>query len=392
MSCKLKKNIDVILLFVVCMSFFLYVIMSLNSDITVHIEQVMKINASEVSYPPNFIFYFTINFLSAFCNIEFILIAASSLLLAIATVAKYAISKSIIKSQLVEIKDANNYKIIVIALSLFFCFAIPDPYAYFVLQKMYLGRLVPMVWHNSTVILLFPFALLLYWKQLKFFDKNYKTTAKDILIVNGLVILNILIKPSFIFVYLPITFFFLLDRFKTDRLKIFLLNLTPLLTGGLFIIGQYYLIYKMQQGSFQSDASSIAISYPFEVTLLWFPAWYIPIAYLLSLALPIFTIIFFRDVFKHKPFKYAFALTILGLVISTFIIETGPRMAHGNFTWQNVVCAFLLMLATVSFLVPKFVREEKKTKKMKFLIALFFIHSLSGILYLLKYSVSGEFY
>jgi hypothetical protein len=392
-KCKLIKNIDIVLLFVVCVSIFSHIILHLISDITVHIDQVVKINSSEIPYPPNFLFYFTINFLSAFSNNLSFLNTVTILLLSLAAVAKYAISKNIIIRLTGEISDeGSKKKICIIALGLFFFFAIPDPYTVFVLDKMYLGRLVPIVWHNSTVIMLFPFAVLLYWKQLQLFDLSYKATTKDIVIINILVILNILIKPSFVFVYIPITFFFLLNRFKVEGLKAFVFYLSPMIIGGLFIIGQYYLIYKLQQGSFDPEASGIAISSPFEVTLLWIPKWYLPISFLLSFCLPIFTVFLFKDILKYKPFVYALALSITGVFISAFIMETGPRMTHGNFTWQNIICTFLLMLATVSYLTPKFLNVKQESKKVKFLLGLFIIHVLSGILYLINYAETHVYY
>lgn len=390
---KLIKSIDIVLLFFICVSIFSYIILHLISDITVHIDQVVKINSSEIPYPPNFLFYFTINFLSAFSNNLPFLNTATILVLSLAAVAKYAISKHIIVRLIGEISDEKiNHKISIITIGLFFFFAIPDPYTVFVLDKMYLGRLVPIVWHNSTVIMLFPFAILLYWKQLQLFDVSYKATNKDIVIINLLVILNILIKPSFVFVYIPITFFFLLQRFKMEGLKVFLFYLSPMITGGLFIIGQYYLIYILQQGSFHTEASGISISRPFAVTLLWIPGWYLPIAFFLSLALPICTMLLVKEITKYKPFVYAFTLTIAGVILSAFVLETGPRMTHGNFTWQNIICTFLLMLSTVSFLAPKFLDKKNVSWKIKFLLWLFLIHSISGIVYLIKYAVSHDFY
>ncbi|MGB0880999.1 MAG: hypothetical protein ACPGTO_10570 [Polaribacter sp.] len=315
------------------------------------------------------------------------------ILLSSATVAKYFLSKKIIfrltKKNKLQPRTQGIYYIF---FGLFFCFAIPDPFSYFVLNKMYLGRFVPVVWHNSTTILLFPFAILLFWKQLKIIDSVHKTTLSEILVINILVIINVLIKPSFLFVYMPVTFIFLLKNFKINKLKSLFLKLTPLFTGTVIIIAQYYLLFILQKGTGQHKSSSVEISQPFEVLNSWIPTWFIPISLLLSFALPIFSLFFYKEILKYKPFLYALCLTIFGILISAFLKETEDRMLHGNFMWQNIICAYLLFLATISFLIPKFFGNNLRSKKIIFLKGLFFAHALSGILYILKMTITLNYF
>lgn len=389
--CWLIKHFDLILLFIFCISVFSYIVIYVRTDIQVHLQQIIKINSNEVSYPPNLLFYFIVNLFSAFSSNKLVLSIVGITLLSSATVAKYAVSKKII-SDLNKKESFEKNKIYLVALGLFFCFAIPEPFSVFVLDKMYLGKLVPIVWHNSTTIFLFPFAIWLFWKQLKVFDLSHKTTTKEILVLNILVVLNILIKPAFLFTYLPITFFFLLHRIKVDSLKKFLLHLTPLFTGTIFILVQYYLIYILQKGSFQSETSSVVITAPFEALSLWIPMWFIPISFFLSLTLPIFSMILFKEIIRYKPFTYSLFLLVGGIIFSAVLMETGPRMDNGNFMWQNIICTFLLMLSTVSFLTPKFLSRTIKSKKIILLLGLFLLHSLSGILYLIKISVTLKYH
>lgn len=380
-SFDFKKHLDYIILFVFCACVFTYVIFFTNSDIPDHIGHILKINSTDTSYPPNFVFYFGVNLFSAFSSSKLLMYGVTVVLLSAASLAKYALSKSIIL-------DLNRHyvfekgKLTLLALGLFLCFAIPDPYSVLVLKKMYLGRLAPIAWHNSTTIMVFPFAIWLFWKQLKVFDVSYKATRKDIQILTLLVIGNILIKPSFIFVYIPVTFFFLLNKIKVEGIKRFLFNLVPIITGGLFIVVQYFLIYFLQKGSIQEEPSSVVISAPFEAFSLFVPLWYLPVAFVLSLALPILSIILYREILKYKPFIYSLMLTVAGVALSACVMESGPRMLHGNFMWQNIICTFLLMLSTVSFLASRF--HDLKSKRTIALLAVFLIHTLSGILYLVK--------
>jgi len=384
-SLSLEKHLDSILLFVFCLLIFTYIIIYVPTDIIAHINHALKINLNESSYPANFLFYFSVNFFSGFSNYKPIIYPVTITLLSLATLAKYVISKKIILGLILKKQQQVHYnKVCLIALGLFFCFAIPDPFSLFVLKKMYLAKFAPMVWHNSTTIFLFPFAILLFWKQLKFLDFSYEVRLKDIFVINFLVVMNLAIKPSFIFTYAPVTFLFLLSRFKVDTIKNFMLKLSPIFTSGVFILVQYYLLFNLQQGSIQEESSGILISTPFEALSHWIPLWFIPISLFLSFCLPIFSMIIFKEIIKYRPFYYSLSLTIVGLIISAFIMESGPRMYHCNFMWQNVICSYLLLLSTVSFLVPKFISKDQKVKKVLLLKGLFLAHSLSGLLYLLK--------
>lgn len=381
----LKKYFDLLILFVICVGIFTFLLKYVTTDIPQHLLQIEKINNKETFYPANFAFYFVVNALSGFSSLWKLKVLITIVLLSLASVLKYAISKKIIIELNANlIKRYSTGGLTLIALSLFLCFAIPDPFSIFVLGKFYLGRFVPIVWHNSTTVFLFPFAILLFWKQLKVFHLSYNSNIRDIFILNMLVVTNAIIKPSFLFVYLPVTFLFLLNKSRSFSGRDFLLNLTPLFTGTLIILIQTLLIYKIEMGSFQESDSSISFGYPFKMLTAWIPMWYIPISFILSFLLPIFASIIYKEILTHKPYLFALCLTVTGIVISTFVYEEGPRMYHGNFMWQNIICSYLLFLSTVSFLTPKILDKNSWKLKEKIIMGLFALHTFSGILYLVK--------
>jgi hypothetical protein len=382
---NIRANIDLWLLFIFCVFVFNYLIHFVPTDITEHLDHIRKINANQATYPANFAFYWIANFLSRFLNlfVHKSLNISAIILLSVASVMKYAISKKIIESNTRITDKLSGKSITLITISLFFCFAIPDPFSLFVLKKYYLSRFAPLVWHNSTTIFFFPFAIMLFWRQIKVLNSSYQSTVNDILILNCLVLANIVIKPSFIFVYIPVTFFFLLNKFRTFFSRAFLLNLTPLITGGLVIVLQTYLLYAMELGSFQKEDSHISLGEPFKILSCFIPMWYIPISFVLSFTLPIFTAVAYKAILAYKPFLYASFLMITGILISAFVYETGPRMYHGNFLWQNVICAYLVFLSVVAFMANKIIDKGSWTTIDKIFIGLFGLHTFSGIVYLI---------
>jgi len=385
----IKKTLDVYLAFLLFVIVFTFIVRFVKTDIQQHIGHVIKINNNLTNYPGNFLFYLTVNLCSGFLNYKPLIYFVTIILLSVATGSKYMISKNLINH--LVFRNLSNRKLSIITIGLFFCYAIPEPFTLFFHKHMYFGKFVPIVWHNSTTILLFPFALLLFIEQLKVLNPLYIVNYKNILVINMLVVINIFIKPSFIFVYAPVTFIFLLSRINKGEIKKSLLILTPIFTSIVFILGQYFMIYILEEGSFNIEKSGVALSYPFEVLIQWIPIWYLPISFALSFALPIYTIVKFKSIWKYRPFCYAFFLLIAGLIISAFLKETGPRLNDGNFFWQNIICTYLLFLTSISFLIPKFLNNTIKPKRKFVIISLFILHILSGVLYLIKIGLTNSY-
>ncbi|HRG59541.1 MAG TPA: hypothetical protein PK323_11335 [Bacteroidia bacterium] len=396
MKSKLLKYLDLIILFLCCLLIFSYLVKYVATDINAHIQQIKIINKGLANYPANFLFYFIINLLSGFSNGN-IMYFITVVVLTTATTFKYYISKLFI-IQYLKSFNKINYKgyavnIALITMALFFSFAIHDPYSLFVLKKVYLSKFVPIAWHNSTSIVLFPFAILLFWKQLKLFEFESETTLKEILIINVLVLINLLIKPSFIFAYAPVSFFYMIIKFKKRiSIKDFFLRLTPYILILIVVIIQYYLIYMQQQGSFYNHKSSVILTTPFKMLAYFIPYHFIPFSLLLSFLFPIVTYLSYNEIINYKPFKYALHLTIVAIIISAFIMEQGPRSSHGNFLWQNIICTYLLFLSSISFLINNFSSKASLSKKDKLILCVLALHVISGILYLAKIWYTLSYY
>jgi hypothetical protein len=146
----------------------------------------------------------------------------------------------------------------------------------------------------------------------------------------------------------------------------------------------------LQIGSLQKEAGGISLSYPFEILRHSIPLWYIPISFLFSFTFPIVTIVKYREIMTDKPFVFAFILTIFGIITGAFLKETGPRVFDGNLMWQNIICTYLLFLTTVSFLLKKSKTVDSKLRGNKLLWGIFYLHTISGFIYLIKFLIVGN--
>ncbi len=368
-----------------------YVVAFVPNDILTHVGHILKIKQGTHPYPANFLFYLIVNVLTFFTITKNSVLTVAILVLAAATMFKYIVTCSALNYFSKEYKlDLNPRKIPWISLVLFFCFSIPDWYGVGELGCYYLGRTVPIAWHNSTMILVFPFAILLFWKQLELF-RAQKHSTRQLLLLTFLVILNIIIKPSFLFVYLPVTGLFLLGNIKKTGLKNAMLGIIPLAAGALFIAAQYILIYVFQLSATNQVTSGIQLTTPFYVLGLWIPKTYIPIAYLMSFILPLSTLFLYPKVIRFKPFNYSFWLMVAGILLSAFVAEIGHRMDHGNFFWQNVVCVYVLFVSNVLFLLKQRA-EGSNSWKIYLLFSIFGIHVISGVGYIIYILSTNSYY
>ncbi len=380
-------------LFLLCVLIFYYIVHYTVTDTTEHIQHIIDINAGDAGYPANFLYYGLANALTGWSSDLSFLRWVTIFLMSVAVVAKLDFTRRIIGflSNSWQVL-ASPQVILAASVALLFYFAIPDPYGALYLNKYYLGRLVPSVWHNTTLIVLMPFALWLLLAQLKLMQRaQYSWGELGVILVA--IVFNVLIKPSFIFIYLPVTALLLaFIAFRQNSLRP-LRGWIPLLLGGIFIIVQYILIYHFEQGSFDEQDSHVALAKPLLVMRKWLPLWYIPVAWLLSLAFPLALLATAKSVRQRLETWYAAGMFAFGLLLSIFVVEQGPRLSHGNFLWQNVVAYYVLLVVVVAagLHLLNSVSSTSQRRVLTVVGALFGIHVLAGIVYLIKIFLSGTF-
>jgi hypothetical protein len=304
---------------------------------------------------------------------------------------KYVITRDIIKASFVK-KNINKRLLIFLTASSLLLFAIPDFYNLFSVKKVYVTRIVPNVWHNSTLISLTPFAILLFWKQYQVLSAKDSPGTKSIFIIFLLMLVNVLIKPSFFFVFAPITTLFLFFRYRFSRH--FFINFIPiLLTSGVVLI-LHQLIFILNTHSDLSHKNSVILTPLFHVWSHIIPAWYIPFALVMSFLLPITWFILYRKrlMIDRKLLQYALWMMVVALLISGFVAEEGSRHRHMNFFAQNVICCYLLNLVVISDAVKRYSSSQIFDARMKIFSLAFIAHLVTGILYLALMFYRGYYY
>jgi len=358
------------------------------NDMHDHAAFARQMCTGEIPYTGNFLVYLLVNVFSFFSAQATATELSLCGLLAFAGVYKYCLSKK----KIVEVLEDRNRKsasawwIAILALSMLFVFAIPGQSYFTDDYFMYIGNYVPNVWHNSTILFLFPFAILL-------FDLSYKQllsySAKRNAWIFVLILLNLFIKPSYFFVFICVYPLLLLFTYKFK--KEFWYSIIPPIIGFCVLIQEYWVIYKMAKPIIHQEASSI-VFLPFYRNPEFADISVIPLTMLLSVLFPILYSFFnLPKLIKSHLFWYVLLSFIVSVLIFFFISESGPRASHGNFYWQIVICTWFCFFASLLALL-KDIKQEGKTIKNSLLLLVFFIHVGMGLIYFVRLLITGYYY
>jgi hypothetical protein len=374
---------------IILFALFAYMAFFLCSDFSAHTDFAQEMAEGKRNYPGNFILYGLINFLyPCFKKIFFFVQPfyrsfTLCFILAVAVTYKFRWTYKHLPECTIK------WKRFLLALSFLFIVAIPIPSA-FITQNWYLGNFTPNVWHNSTTILLFPFAIALFAMSIKQLEEYSNSRNLWLLL---LVFLNIFIKPSYFFVWICVYPLFLLIEYGfTSK---FFKGLLPVIMGVILLFMQYVYIYYYNT----SGEEAAVILKPFQGYRCFAPLSLLPWALLSSFLFPIVYIaLFFKRLYRNKIFLFVYASLLVAIAIFLLFVETGGRSGHGNFLWQVVICAWLCFFVTFSDWLKnkKELMQSSNLKKRILYVytpaAIFAVHVIAGIASMIRYIYTGFYF
>jgi len=356
------------------------------NDIHDHAAFARKMCTGEIPYTGNFLVYLLVNIFSFFTAKVMPTEVSLCGLLALAGVYRFYLTQH----KITEVTKDNHFILsywftALLSISMLLVFAIPIPGYLSDDHFFYIGNYVPNVWHNSTILFLFPFALLL-------FEQSYKQlesySFKRNLAIFGLILLNLCIKPSYFFVFICVYPVLLLLKYRFR--KEFWYSIIPLIIGFIFLILEFWIIYKTGKPS-NKEASSV-IFLPFYRNPEFAELGWLPVTMAFSLFFPLlYTLTNLPKMLKSRLFWYTFLSFAVSVLIFLFISESGPRASHGNFYWQIVICTWLCFFVALLSLLKDFNTSGNSFKNI-LLASLFSIHVIVGVMYFLNILMTGSYY
>jgi hypothetical protein len=379
---------DVFILSVLIM-IYSYLTLNTNSDIPAHAQFIKDYTYGLKSFPVNFLYYLVVYILSFFSNKTSALLLVSIYVLSIISFFKYNLVKQIFIKECEKNNKKGQIISSIFAMLLIFSFSLPS---ILVLKGYYYLLSFPSnVWHNSTTIFVMPFAFLLFWvsnKQLNEYKKS------RIYLIVLLIIVNVFIKPSFLFTYLLVYPIFLLYKYKFS--KLFWINLIPLFISALLILVEFYFIFINSDPN--AEKSSVVIDFFYFLKVWAKPEqWYDIIIIILSTLFSsfLFPIVFLlknKQIIKKTMIQFALGCLIVGLIISNVFTETGPRESDGNFLWQNYICAFILFFSCIYYLLKSIMASPNGIKKHMLEIVFLTLHFIAFIVYFIVIKQTLSYY
>ena len=247
----------------------------------------------------------------------------------------------------------------------------------------YLGKFTQTIWHNSTLICVFPFCLLLVGKTFCWFRSG---SLKDLGLMFLLGFVIVLIKPSFLFCYIPTLpiFLFIRDR-RFSRLLFQSIGLVSVLFVALLV--EKHLIFTWDpvlDSLYTPQEKSQVVINPLKV---WLKFSHEPIFDFLS-SFPLifaFLILWRKRAFESPLFSFSLLLLFFALLVYLLLAETGFREFHANFYWQIPIALFLCHLAIVQSVLRDFLTGEKKMeRRYGAILSIYLIQVAFGIGYWLR--------
>ncbi|WP_268035842.1 hypothetical protein [Algoriphagus sp. PAP.12] len=379
MKIRLASNSGILtgILWVFLVSFTLYFLIKnipYGVDIKIHnLFLVEYLQKGAFPIPPGY--YFLIYLVDFLVHYKYPFVLSSILVLTFFIWWKYQILKNWIK---VESSFSQPQW-----LAFIWMFSFPIVIPMIDKDFWYLGKFTPTIWHNSTSIAAFPFALLLFRETILWWDKNSLFRFLKIIAL-GLAIL--LIKPSFLFCFIPLFPAFTLGKkgWKSPQFLQAVLFATIMIA---LIWFEKYLIYSwdpiLQEDYRMEDRPRIVVE-PFRIWLHYAfePFWDFISSFLLTI---IFLAFWGKEALKNQAFSFSFALLLMGLTLYFMLAETGYREWHANFYWQIPVTLFIHQVLMVLIVRKEFVKTRKKINLQTGLFMLvFFLQILSGLAYWIR--------
>lgn len=371
------------LLFAAGLAAFLLISFGGESDMKYHAGFIADCIESRF-FPVDFVYYFSVAALGLFRTDLTTILVASSLVLAVALAAKYLVTARCLLRWLGPQGEGERgaprwAPLAALGLAVLFCLPLPG-------MNWYLGQFPPNQWHNSTNITVMPFAVLLFFASAAFLESGQR---RWILPVTLFTVLNLLTKPSLFFCFAVV--FPLLALLRHGPGRRFLLSCIPVVAGGVVFAGYYLLVFHNAFYRELMEAEDVSLAFGFLHPWRDYSA-SIPLSIVNSLLLPLLVFAAYpRLLLRDTRVRYAAAMLFVGLLIFSFVHETGDRAFHGNLIWQNITANYLLHLAVLAAFAQEKLRTRTYSRYDRLLIGLFVLEALVGVAYVVKIIVSGDY-
>lgn len=258
--------------------------------------------------------------------------------------------------------------------------ATPVSILWFIDGFMYIGYVGITTYHNPTMYLLKPFAILQFIFAYQCYENKIILTRNYIVFSAIVSMLTAYVKPNFAICILPamgiLTVFRLLKKqYININAVLFGIGIPTILV----LAWQFLVTYNdnVADGIIFSPLSSMS-----------FRSKYLFLKFILSIPFPLFVLITeFKRATSDIRISLGWVSFIFGILYVYLFSEVGPRSHHGNFWWSGQITLFLLFASSTLFLT-----SLPKGRNKIILTGMWLLQVLAGILYLIRIMFIENYY
>lgn len=253
-------------------------------------------------------------------------------------------------------------------------------------SAIYFGYLHPNTYHNPTILVLTPLALLIFFRTIKFFSQKKQEWNAIVLIgCMSLAALSCIAKQSFAMIWLPsvVIMALVLCRFSRQKFECVSNWGMPL---AVMALPQLIIVFAQAYsfGIMRDNRGSGILWAPFQVAALHSD--FLACKFLSSIAFPVSVFLAIgRKVEYTLEFYFAWLLFIFAVLLYFLLAESGERFAHGNFYWSVQISLFILFFVAVRCLLSETCSHATKGISTTFCWCLYGLHLVSGIIFYLSH-------
>jgi hypothetical protein len=356
-----------------------------DTDLPYHVDRINPIITGQYYLPHSFFHYlvYYIHLIFAEFSLHTSMLNIAIWLLSALIVIILDITYRIFVARV----DKEHHKLTLLFASVSLIFVTPI-YLWFFNKNLYLGQWSPNIWHNPTILLLKPFAIVTLFFTIIYFSENQIFNKIWVKILFSLFIaLSTWAKPSFVISFIPATYLYLFFYHK----KIFksFVNASLLFLPTIAVLALQFLQTYSQDIQSTNDLRDTIVFTFFGVTKLYSPNVFISL--LLAIAFPLFLLIVdFKNCLKDQYLMLSWLNTVIAYLYASFLAEKF-KFDQGAFTFGYSLALLLLFIfSLIHFL--KFYHYNKAKFSYICLTLLFSLHLCSGIYYFFNYLLTGIYF
>ena len=354
-----------------------------TTDITDIYDHLLVIKDMSPHGPWNlYSLFFLLVYALSFGSKDYIVLALTGT----AVITASVIAKGILSYFVLRRVTPNKILAALLSLALIVVMSLPN---WWKPEQLYLDKIVPTIWFNSTAMLTMPFAIWLFFAAIKWFKKD---TISNFVWVCLSSLLSVLTKPNYILAFLPVLGLVALVQAAFRRNRSGFRNLLLLiglsaLVGGILYIQSTEPVSSGPFGNPNASEESVHIAFaPFGVWRLYSPN--IPVSLLLSVAFPLGVILlYYQEVKTDVSVLLAWGVFLVATAQYALLAETGERFADANWIWASNIAMYLLFLVSTVVLLA-----QPRSKRFYFLGSLLALHVAAGIYYYARVALGMGYY